>query len=113
MGTAELLKPGASYTEVANNVPGYPEEYRAQRYAVILHGTGTDDEPPFLPFPDDPLHGSVIPEGEFEENMVISVEFYAGKVGGQDGVKLEDEVLITGDGPVLLSLYPYERKLME
>ena len=27
--------------------------------------------------------------------MVVSVEFYAGKVGEQDGVKLEDEVLIT------------------
>ncbi len=111
MGTAELLKPGASYAEVVNSVPVYPEEYKAQRYSVILHGTGTDDEPPFLPFPDDPLLRS-LPEGEFEENMVISVEFYAGKVGEQDGVKLEDEVLITADGPVLLSLYPYERKLM-
>ena len=80
MDTAELLKPGASYAEVANSDPGYPEEYKAQRYSVILHGTGIDDEPPFLPFPDDPLHGS-FPEGEFEENMVISAEFYAGKVG--------------------------------
>ena len=80
MDTAELLKPGASYAEVANSDPGYPEEYKAQRYSVILHGTDIDDEPPFLPFPDDPLHGS-FPEGEFEENMVISAEFYAGKVG--------------------------------
>ncbi len=49
---------------------------------------------------------------EFRENMVVSVEFYAGKVGEQDGVKLEDEVLITADGPVMLSLYPYEEKLL-
>jgi len=46
-----------------------------------------------------------MPDGEFQENMIISVEFYAGKVGEQDGVKLEDEVLITADGLVLLSLY--------
>jgi|TARA_B100001964_G_scaffold148797_1_gene163942 Xaa-Pro aminopeptidase len=58
-----------------------------------------------LPFVDDPLCGSVMPDGEFQENMIISVEFYAGKVGEQDGVKLEDEVLITADGLVLLSLY--------
>jgi Xaa-Pro aminopeptidase len=33
-------------------------------------------------------------------------------VGEQDGVKLEDEVWITKDGPVVISLYPYESKLM-
>ena len=71
---------------------------------------GTDDEPPFLPFPDEP--GAQKLDGEFRENMVVSVEFYAGKVGEQDGVKLEDEVLITADGPVVLSLYPYEDKLL-
>jgi Xaa-Pro aminopeptidase len=42
----------------------------------------------------------------------VSVEFYAGKVGQQHGVKLEDEVLITVDGPVMLSLYPHEDKML-
>jgi Xaa-Pro aminopeptidase len=54
-----------------------------------------------------------MPEGELAENMVVSVEFYAGKVGEQDGVKLEDEVWITADGPVVISLYPYEAKLLD
>ena len=76
----------------------------------MLHGVGTDDEPPFLAFPDEP--GAEKLEGEFKENMVVSVEFYAGGVGGQDGVKLEDEVWIGPDGPVMLSLYPYEEKLL-
>jgi len=44
--------------------------------------------------------------------MVVSVEFYAGEVGGQDGVKLEDQIWITKDGPKLMSLYPYEEKLL-
>ena len=44
--------------------------------------------------------------------MVVSVEFYASKVGEQDGVKLEDEIWITDEGPVQLSLYPYEEKLL-
>ncbi len=44
--------------------------------------------------------------------MVVSVEFYAGKIGEQDGVKLEGEVLITAEGPVMLSLYPYEDRLL-
>lgn len=43
---------------------------------------------------------------------MVSVEFYAGKAGGQAGVKLEDEVLIAADGPMILSLYPYEEELL-
>ncbi|GAB4578614.1 MAG: Xaa-Pro peptidase family protein [Anaerolineales bacterium] len=107
----EGLKPGVSYEDFARHLPPLPEAYHAQRYPVVLHGIGTDDEPPFLPFPDASSE-TIMPEGEFRENMVVSVECYAGKVGEQDGVKLEDEVLITKDGPVLLSLYPYEQKLL-
>ena len=110
----EMCKPGVSYEEIACNAPTVPEAYRAQRYPVVLHGIGTDDEPPFIPFADVAgTNGTkIIPQGEFKENMVVSVECYAGKVGEQDGVKLEDEILITKDGPVLLSLYPYDKKLL-
>jgi hypothetical protein len=34
-------------------------------------------------------------------------------VGEQDGVKLEDETWITAEGPVVISLYPYESKLLD
>lgn len=107
---AGLLRPGLGYAELADNLPEYPYAYREQRYSFVLHGVGTDDELPFFPFPDDP--GAVKLDGEFKENMVVSVEFYAGKVGEQDGVKLEDEVWISADGPVMLSLYPYEERLL-
>ncbi|MDQ5817624.1 MAG: aminopeptidase P family protein, partial [Actinomycetota bacterium] len=107
---ASLLRPGLSYAELAENLPEYPDAYKDQRYSFVLHGVGTDDEPPFFPYPDEP--GAVKLDGEFRENMVVSVEFYAGKVGEQEGVKLEDEVCITADGPVMLSLYPYEERLL-
>ena len=103
-------RPGLSYAELAEDLPEYPEPYRAQCYPFILHGVGTDDEPPFLAFPDEP--GAERLEGKLRENMVVSVEFYAGKVGEQDEVKLEDEVWITAGGPVMLSLYPYEERLL-
>ena len=45
--------------------------------------------------------------------MVVSVEFYGGKVGGQDGVKLEEEIWITADGPRVISMYPYEMRLLQ
>jgi Xaa-Pro aminopeptidase len=39
----------------------------------------------------------------FETNMVVSVESYIGEAGGPDGVKLEEQVLITDRGAVPLS----------
>ena len=107
---AEICKPGASFHDIANNIPSYPEKYKQQRYSVVLHGIGTDDEFPFIPFPDD--EAATMPEGELQENMIVCVEFYAGEVGKQDGVKLEDEVLVTKDGPVIITLYPYDDKLL-
>jgi Xaa-Pro aminopeptidase len=107
---ASKLRPGLAYEALLGDLPDYPAAYREQRYPFVLHGVGTDDEPPFLAFPDDP--GAEKLEGEFKENMVVSVEFYAGAVGGQDGVKLEDEVWVGPDGPVMLSLYPYEERLL-
>ena len=109
--TIELIKPGVSYHEFIAQLPLLPEPYRAQQYTTVVHGIGTDDEPPFIPFPGSTW--KLMPEGEFRENMVVSVECYAGKVGEQDGVKLEDEVWITTEGPVVISLYPYEAKLLE
>lgn len=109
--TIELCQVGVSYAEVAAKAPKVPEAYMAQRYPIILHGIGTDDEPPNLPHPQP--HGNrLMPEGEFRENMVVSVECYAGKEGAQDGVKLEDEIWITPQGPVVLSLYPHHEKLL-
>jgi Xaa-Pro aminopeptidase len=109
-GTIELCTVGRRYDDVAANIPRYPAAYQAQRYRTILHGTGCDDEPPFIPYPDN--RRNVMPEGELRENMVLSVEFYAGKAGEQDGVKLEEEIWITPKGPVVLSMYPYDAKLL-
>ena len=63
-----------------------------------------------MPLPGDPY--TEMPDGEYKENMVVAVECYAGKVGAKDGVKLEDEVWVSSDGPVVLSLYPYDSKLL-
>ncbi len=107
---ASRLKPGLSYAELIENIPEFPDSYKAQHYPAILHSVGLDDDPPHLLYPDQP--GATELEGEFKENMVVSVEAYVGKVGEQDGVKLEDEVWISAEGPVMLSLYPYDENLL-
>lgn len=109
-GCSELIRPGLAFSDFVARCPTLPAAYREQAYGVIIHGIGVDDESPNIPLPGDPY--TEMPEGEFTENMVLAVECYAGKVGARDGVKLEDEVWVSASGPVVLSQYPYDRKLL-
>lgn len=109
-GCAELIRPGLAFSDFVARCPTLPAPYREQAYGVIIHGIGVDDESPNIPLPGDPY--TEMPEGEFQENMVLAVECYAGKVGAGDGVKLEDEVWVSAGGPVVLSQYPYDSKLL-
>ena len=40
--------------------------------------------------------------------MMITVESYIGKVGGKEGVKLEQQYLVVEKGLELLSNHPFE-----
>jgi Xaa-Pro aminopeptidase len=51
-------------------------------------------------------------EGVLEPGMVVSVESYIGDVNGLEGVKLEEELLITADGTELISRFPFEESLL-
>jgi Xaa-Pro dipeptidase len=110
-GVIELCKPGVTYEDLVRRAPKVPEEYHQQGYSCMIHGSGYDDEPPYIPYQFQ--QGALIPRGRIEENMVLSVEFYAGKVGGSSGVKLEEQILITKSGPELMSQYPFESRLMQ
>jgi Xaa-Pro aminopeptidase len=45
--------------------------------------------------------------------MVVSVESYIGEKGGREGVKLEDEILVTETAAELLSRFPYEDEFLD
>lgn len=105
-----MCRPGTSHATLVDKAPKYPEAYAEQGYSCMIHGAGFDDEPPFLPFPHD--RGALVPHGELQPGMVLCVEFYAGKKGKKDGVKLEEQILVTDGAPERLSRYPYEAKLL-
>ena len=71
---------------------------------TTLHGVGFVDEYPSIPYTQDWEGWGY--DGVFEENMVVSVESYLGEPGGPDGVKLEQQVLITANGAQLFSKMP-------
>jgi Xaa-Pro aminopeptidase len=50
-------------------------------------------------------------DGVVEPNMVLCVESYIGEPGGREGVKLENQLLVTDSGAELLTPYPFDERL--
>ena len=105
-----LIKPGMSFREYGEKAWPIPDEFVAQRYGCVAHGVGMCDEYPVIGYPSGPGIASV--DGEFEPNMTVCVESYVGAVGGAEGVKLEQQVLITQEGTHVLSTFPFEDTLL-
>ena len=104
-----LLAPGLSFLEYSSKAYQLPDKYLANRYADVGHGCGLGVEYPFLWYREDEQWGAY--DGVFEENMVVCIESYVGEVDGDEGVKLEQPVWISANGPVELSKFPYEDNL--
>lgn len=106
----ELFIPGRSFVELADLAWRMPEKYKALEQPAIAHGSGLCNEFPLL------IHSDKIRarghDGILEPGMVICVESYAGAPGGAEGVKLEQQILITGDGPELLSDMGFDEALL-
>ena len=99
-----LIKPGVSFKEFTEKSWILPDEYYGNRYSVMLHGIGMCDEWPAIRYPTDGGDRS----GTFFKNMTITLESYIGKVGGREGVKLEQQYLIGENGLELMSHHPLE-----
>ncbi len=87
------------------------QKYRQLQYGVKYHGIGLCDEYPAIMHPEDWESGGY--DGVLHPGMTLCVEAYIGEVGGGEGIKLEDQVLITETGYELLTHYPYDRRLLE
>ncbi|WP_193366829.1 M24 family metallopeptidase [Pelagibius marinus] len=106
----ELLKPGLGYRELAERAWKLPASCAANRYSVVVHGVGLCDEYPAVVYLQD--YDAAGYDGVFEAGMAVCVESYIGEEGGHEGVKLEQQVLITGNGAELLSTFPLEEALL-
>ena len=102
----ELLKSGSSFLEYSDKSYQLPDSCIPNRYADVAHGCGLGVEYPFIWYREDEEWGAY--DGLFEDNMVVCIECYVGELGGQEGVKLEQPVWLSADGPVILSDYPFE-----
>ncbi|NND83217.1 MAG: aminopeptidase P family protein [Gammaproteobacteria bacterium] len=101
-----LLKAGLSHREFSDNAWPIPEQYYKYRYCCVAHGTGMVDENPAIAHAGEDWEKSGY-DGVFQKNMVMSVESYIGAEGGTQGVKLEQQVVITEQGCEPLCGFPF------
>jgi len=106
----DLIKPGMSFSEYAEKAWDIPDQYFANRYYLSAHGVGMTGEYPYLYHRADFDDAGY--DGELEPGMTICVESYIGEENGREGVKLEQQLLVTDDGHEVLSLFPFEDSLL-
>jgi Xaa-Pro aminopeptidase len=106
----DIIRPGLTYREVSERAWKIPAPFIERRYTSVMHGVGLHGETPFIAHTHDfATYGGA---GVLEPGMVVSVESYIGEVGGSEGIKLEEEVLITATGHEVLSRFPFEENLL-
>ncbi|MBC6440238.1 MAG: aminopeptidase P family protein [Rhodospirillales bacterium] len=105
-----LVRAGISFRELQQQSCPIPENCQENAYACIYHGVGMCDEYPRI----NPMFRGPNPcDGRLEAGMVITVESYMGPKGERDGVKLEEQVLVTEDGYEPISTFPFEESLLD
>jgi len=105
-----VIEPGLTFAEYADRAWDIPDEFHAHRYYLSAHGNGMTGEYPYLyhrnDFSDAGYHGVILP------GMTLCVESFIGRQGGPDGVKLEQQILVTDSGVEVLSEFPFEDSLL-
>jgi len=105
-----IIEPSMSFAEYGRRAWNIPEPYHPNRYYLSAHGVGMTGEYPYLYHWTDFAEAGY--DGEIVPNMTLCVESYIGADDGGEGVKLEQQVLVTGTGVEVLSAYPFDDDLL-
>lgn len=106
----DLVRPGMSFREYSEKAWKIPDEFVKNRYPTPAHGIGMTDEYPMIAHPQDWAERGY--DGTIQPGMTMSVESYIGSEFGIEGVKLEEQILVTEAGYQRLSTFPFEAELM-
>ena len=101
-----VLQPGMTFREFSEKAWKIPDQYVKNRYCCLAHGIGMVDEYPSIAHQVD--WESAGYDGRFEVGMTMCVESYIGADGGTQGVKLEQQVVLTEHGCVSLTDCSFE-----
>ncbi|SAL01422.1 methionine aminopeptidase [Caballeronia calidae] len=102
----DILRPGMTFREFSEKAWKIPEQFVKNRYCCLAHGIGMVDEYPSIAHMVD--WDAAGYDGRFEVGMTVCVESYIGAEGGTQGVKLEQQVVLTEEGCVSLTDCDFE-----
>ena len=106
----ELFKAGASYREITSKAWQLPGQFQIHQLPAIAHGIGLCNEYPLIMNPqwfEQSGH-----DGECQAGMVFCIESYVGGAICDEGVKLEQQILVTEGGYELLSDLEFDYDLL-
>ncbi|KMY85063.1 Aminopeptidase YpdF (MP-, MA-, MS-, AP-, NP- specific) [Candidatus Paraburkholderia calva] len=101
----DILRAGMT-REFSEKAWKIPDEYVRTRYCCLAHGIGMVDEYPSIAHQVD--WASAGYDGLFETGMTVCMESYIGADSGTQGVKLEQQVVLTEHGCVPLTQCSFE-----
>ncbi len=104
-----LVQPGVAYEEIADRAWVVPAQHQQSRYYAVGHGLGMSGEFPNIPH-KKPGQAYPLP-GAVEPGMVICIESYIGSAEAGQGVKLEEQLLVSATGCERLSRMPFDTRL--
>lgn len=106
-----LIHPGRTFREITEAAWTIPPPYYARRYYLMIHGIGATGEYPYIVYEADYDSGQNY-DGIVEPNMTLCVESFIGHEEGGEGVKLEQQVLVTETGIQQMSTFPFDERLL-
>ncbi len=105
-----IIEPGLTFAGYSEKAWDLPARYAAHRYYLSAHGVGMTGEYPYLYHAQD--FGSFGYDGVIEPGMTLCVESFIGGPDTREGVKLEQQLLVTETSTELLSHYPFDDRLL-
>jgi len=99
-----------TFAEYSERAWDLPDEFSAHRYYLSAHGCGMTGEYPYLYHHLDFADAGY--DGVIEPGMTLCVESFIGGPDTTEGVKLEQQILVTETGTELMSQYPFDEALL-
>jgi Xaa-Pro aminopeptidase len=106
----DLIRPGTSFAELSERAFALPDEFHARQFRMVWHGIGLCGQ-----WPNIVGRGFHEPDGEtdvLQPGMTLCCESYVASEHGIEGVKLEQQFLVTEQGYQLLTTFPFEDNLL-
>lgn len=101
-----LIRPGITFRELTERSFQLPDDCLEGRYGVVMHGVGLCDEYPSIRYREDFDHCGY--DGVIEPGQCLCVESYVGRTGGEEGIKIEVQGVVTETGYEIFDRFPLD-----